>query len=85
MHQRSTVQKLDGGGGGRRRGPVPACLRDRQTELWPDAVASWKNRVVQRRSQKRRRSCFRCSRNRKLQDFLYAGAGFHGISHFCKS
>ena len=63
---------------------VAAGLRDRQTELWPDAVASWKNRVVQRRSQKRRRSCSRCSRNRELQDFLYAGAGFHGISHLCK-
>jgi hypothetical protein len=46
-------------------------------------VASWKNRVVQRRSQKRRRSRSRCSRNRKLQDFLYVSAGFHGISHFC--
>ena len=84
MHERSAVQKLDGGCGRRRRGiAVAAGLRDRQTELWPDAVASGKDRVVQRRSQKRRRSRSGCSRNRALQGFLDAGAGLHGISHLC--
>ena len=86
MHERGAVQKLDGRCSARRGYGlivVAAGMRDRETELRPDAMASWEDRVVQRRSQKRRRAWARRSRDDALQSFLDAGAGFHRNSHFC--